>query len=449
MIKTPCLNNASPPFFSLIDFSLKNQTAKNDLNTPMPLSQKMPRNESHCKQNRHIQIIFDRCLKHKLRKNEINNIILFTRRFDQNLLTKMPPDEFGSQHISIKKAQELSGIRLPLSLTKEESGKWILHLKTKYGAFIGNGVAKKAKTSMELEEGKILVSLTSRQTDPRDPILSRESLSREAQIAREAYKKRGLAGIRSASSYIGKRGYHKISMIMDYYEEGDLFDRIKGSQTKLTPLEERKVVNDLIEGLFSMKKMGIVHLDIKLENVLLKREKEISAAFADFGFARKVGDDLICAGTPHYMDPNLFIDDLREISPYREKIDIYSFGILITAMLTKIPGPIFSNDSRFVMNYKRKLVKNNDIDEQKERLTSYHRNCNRIFRMYLKSQLNKENYFGKKWRIELLYLGLSCLDLNLKSRPTLEDFQEKYLDIEKKYLKIKKEAPHNACYSLE
>ena len=94
-----------------------------------------------------------------------------------------------------------------------------------------------------------------------------------------------------------------------------------------------------------MHNIGIVHRDIKLDNILIKKidEGHYNVKIADFGLATKFpldGSPLrdIC-GTPGYFAPEI----LNDVG-YREKCDLFSIGAVLFNMLTgkylfsEIPG---------------------------------------------------------------------------------------------------------------
>lgn len=118
--------------------------------------------------------------------------------------------------------------------------------------------------------------------------------------------------------------YHVL--IMDYIKGGDLFDLLKSEQS-LTTQETRLIINQLCEGLYALHKHHYIHNDIKLENVLYNRYKQIY--IADYGLCKVVGQESCYDGTVDYFSP-------EKISGrnYDYNFDWWAVGILTHELLT-------------------------------------------------------------------------------------------------------------------
>lgn len=80
---------------------------------------------------------------------------------------------------------------------------------------------------------------------------------------------------------------------------------------------------------------GVIHRDIKLENILINKIEEggeIKTKIADFGLAAlapKIGKLYDRSGTPNYMAPEILRDE-----GYNEKVDIFSLGSVFFNLVT-------------------------------------------------------------------------------------------------------------------
>ncbi|CAG8644428.1 12052_t:CDS:2, partial [Acaulospora morrowiae] len=124
-----------------------------------------------------------------------------------------------------------------------------------------------------------------------------------------------------------------IGIIMEYASGGELFDHILAHRY----LKERdacRLFAQLISGVDYLHKKNIVHRDLKLENLLLNRNRNI--IITDFGFANQFNgahDDLMATscGSPCYAAPELVISEGLYVG---SAVDIWSCGVILYAMLS-------------------------------------------------------------------------------------------------------------------
>jgi serine/threonine protein kinase len=109
------------------------------------------------------------------------------------------------------------------------------------------------------------------------------------------------------------------------------------AEGKLEPARALPLVAELCAALQYAHEMGVVHRDVKPENVLLDRQGRVKVA--DFGLAKLVGQTQAegrltgtgqVMGTPHYMAPEQW-ERPREVD---HRADIYSLGVVFYEMLT-------------------------------------------------------------------------------------------------------------------
>jgi protein-serine/threonine kinase len=150
-----------------------------------------------------------------------------------------------------------------------------------------------------------------------------------------------------------------IGIIMEYASGGELFDFILNNRY-LKDHAARRLFAQLISGVGYLHKKGIVHRDLKLENLLLDKNRNI--IITDFGFANtfNLGDELsdeieynltnrefvkrmrldkldanglrrgdlmqTSCGSPCYAAPELVVSDSLYTG---RKVDVWSCGVIL------------------------------------------------------------------------------------------------------------------------
>ncbi len=125
-------------------------------------------------------------------------------------------------------------------------------------------------------------------------------------------------------------------LVMDYIR-GETFAELQ----KREPLPARRVaeiVRDLARGLDHAHDQGVIHRDVKPQNVLLDAEGR--PRLVDFGLAQSIDVDRQLTrtgqliGTPHYVSPEQARGDLTSIGPHS---DVYQLGGVLYWALTGSP----------------------------------------------------------------------------------------------------------------
>ena len=122
-----------------------------------------------------------------------------------------------------------------------------------------------------------------------------------------------------------------IYIVMEYCEGGTLYDLIH-RETKLPELQASVIATELILALdYLHREAGIIHRDIKPENILLDPNGHIRLTDLGFGTCNKTEDAKMrtACGSPSYVAPEII---KRE--PYTSKVDVWSTGVVMYAMLT-------------------------------------------------------------------------------------------------------------------
>lgn len=123
-------------------------------------------------------------------------------------------------------------------------------------------------------------------------------------------------------------------LVIEYMEGGELFDVI-ADQGHLSEHNASIVVRDIIKGVEYLHDQGIVHCDIKPENILCKsKQRPHNVKLCDFGLANYFdkynrNEMTETIGTPGYVAPEVV---RRE--PYGPPVDMWACGVVLYVMLS-------------------------------------------------------------------------------------------------------------------
>jgi hypothetical protein len=138
--------------------------------------------------------------------------------------------------------------------------------------------------------------------------------------------------------------------VMGYVRGESLADRLR-REGRLPPDDVRRILVELADALDYAHRHGVVHRDVKPDNILLEDESG-RAMLTDFGIARAVelggaGGTLTTTGalvgTPQYMSP----EQANAEKTLDGRSDLYSLGVVGYAMLTGHPP--FSGDNAWAL----------------------------------------------------------------------------------------------------
>src|SRR5215212_6143120 len=129
----------------------------------------------------------------------------------------------------------------------------------------------------------------------------------------------------------GKTGDGSYYIVMEHVPGGNLKERIL-EEGPLPPDEAAAIALQVARALRAAHKGGVVHRDVKPQNVLLTESGE--AKVADFGIARAVAASTatktgFVVGTAHYLSPEQALGH-----PATVRSDLYSLGVVLYEMLT-------------------------------------------------------------------------------------------------------------------
>ena len=285
--------------------------------------------------------------------------------------------------VDLKREQErqlesVPGLAVASNVTVEEVGKAAPRSRQDYSASAGHTGRRKetrfgeyilGQTLGEGEFGKVKLGWKKNgEVQVAIKLIRRESLgqnpSRLPKIYREVSILRGLEhpNIVKLHEMIETPPY--IGIILEYASGGELFDYIL-NQRHLKDHTARKLFAQLVSGVGYLHKKGIVHRDLKLENLLLDRNRNI--VITDFGFANtfdprdELGEDIekkltdrefvrrmdlervqngsrrgdlmaTSCGSPCYAAPELVVTDSLYTG---RKVDVWSCGVILVRPLLR------------------------------------------------------------------------------------------------------------------
>ncbi len=103
----------------------------------------------------------------------------------------------------------------------------------------------------------------------------------------------------------------------------------------ISPARTIGLLRQVCKGLDAAHKAGVVHRDVKPDNIVLMRRGRADAIkLLDFGIAAMMGDELrpMSAGTPHYLAPELVAG-----ASFDRRADVYAVGCTAYEMLVGKP----------------------------------------------------------------------------------------------------------------
>ncbi|NWJ02055.1 MYLK3 kinase, partial [Crypturellus undulatus] len=148
--------------------------------------------------------------------------------------------------------------------------------------------------------------------------------------------------------YDAFEGKNNITLIMEYLDGGELFDRITDENYNLTELDAILFTKQICEGVHYLHQHYILHLDLKPENILCVNHTGNQIKIIDFGLARryKPREKLkVNFGTPEFLAPEVVNYDFVSFPT-----DMWSVGV-ITYMLLSGLSPFLGENDAETMNY--------------------------------------------------------------------------------------------------
>lgn len=223
--------------------------------------------------------------------------------------------------MSISPTKEV--VQIPRAISEASANQYI------FQRLLGSGSFSKVKLAIDRKSGeKVAIKMIDLQQIRQSPRLQ-ETLVREIEILSQL-KHPNIVRFREATLI-----QETICLVMDYVPGMELFQYV-ADRKKLTELETKEILYQVLQALHYLHLKGVVHRDLKLENILIDAQPGIippRVTLVDFGLARLVRTGVPLTtrcGSEEYAAPEVIIGN-----PYDGRLsDVWSFGVIMYACLT-------------------------------------------------------------------------------------------------------------------
>lgn len=131
-----------------------------------------------------------------------------------------------------------------------------------------------------------------------------------------------------------------VYLVLELCHNGELLQYLKRNGNKLSEIEARYIIRQVVEGLLYLHKHNIVHRDMTLTNLLLTKDMRVK--IADFGLATQLNSrdekHMTMCGTPNYISP-----EVATRSSHGLETDLWGLGCLLYTLL--VGNPPFETDA--------------------------------------------------------------------------------------------------------
>ncbi|XP_078428162.1 putative LRR receptor-like serine/threonine-protein kinase At1g51820 isoform X2 [Wolffia australiana] len=223
---------------------------------------------------------------------------------------------------------------------------------------------------------------------------------------------------------------NNLVLVYEYMPNGSLSDHLSGKahdNSHLNWSKRLKIALDVAQGLDYLHRFcspAIIHRDVKSKNILLTEDLE--AKLGDFGLSRLFGNNdtthmtTAIVGTPGYLDP-----EYHQTGAANEKVDVYSYGIVLLEIITGRPPITTGTDNLSVVSCVRSKVEIGDISSIADQ------------------RLNGDYDVNSMWKA--VEIAMACASPTSSSRPSMSEVAAEL----KECLKIVDSRPASTSFSIQ
>ncbi|CAH1275338.1 unnamed protein product [Diabrotica balteata] len=233
------------------------------------------------------------------------------------------PSSVASLHQSARSAT----VQVTTDPQKEKK----LSVLESHGYFLGKTIGTGSYATVRLAEserhdGLVAIKIVSKFSAPADYL--KKFLPREIEVVKGLRHPNLIRFLQAIETT------HRVYIVMEYAENGSLLDIIR-KDGHIDETRARKWFRQLVDAVEYCHDRGVVHRDIKCENMLMNAEWNLK--MSDFGFARgnlkdKSGQNILSetfCGSYAYASPEI----LKGIPYQPQHADVWSMGVVLFAMV--------------------------------------------------------------------------------------------------------------------